>query len=169
MYKKRFLCVTFPKLRRYLVFKRFLRCVSIGKINECWEWKGGKTSKGYGSFHWHEKGIVNAHVAAYELFIGNRHGKHVLHSCDNPPCCNPFHLWLGTQKQNVHDMIVKGRARYVPCTKESNGNSKVSISMVEKIRDLYLLKSYTQKKLAERFGISQSTIHQIVTDKTWVN
>lgn len=75
-----------PKFYRYLVLRRFLTHVKIGKPDECWLWKGCVNDKGYGNFNWLGKDIILAHIAAYELFIGSRHGKCVCHSCDNPPC-----------------------------------------------------------------------------------
>jgi hypothetical protein len=70
--------------------------------------------KGYGQFWMHDKRII-AHRYAYELAHGlivAKDGEEVLvmHSCDNPPCCNPAHLSVGTDLDNIHDMLAKGRA-----------------------------------------------------------
>ena len=81
----------------------------IDKTDDCWEWKGWKDKDGYGGLSY--KGVTyKAHRVSYELYSGIAPGdKCVCHSCDNPSCVNPDHLWLGTQKENVHDMIAKGR------------------------------------------------------------
>ena len=99
----------FPKFNYYFKLKQFLTRVEVGEEDECWIWQGSRTGKCYGTFTWPEKHIVNAHVAAYVLFVGHRHGLQVCHSCDNKLCINPKHLWLGTQTQNIEDMYKKGR------------------------------------------------------------
>jgi hypothetical protein len=82
--------------------------------DDCWEWQGGRTREGYGSV-----GIVRdgrrtstpASRHAFELVTGEPipAGLFVCHSCDNPPCCNPNHLWLGTPMENVRDAMRKDR------------------------------------------------------------
>lgn len=76
---------------------------------ECWEWTAHRLPKGYGVFG---PGVV-AHRVAWEVAHGPiPDGLHVLHTCDNPPCCNPGHLRLGTPQDNVDDMMRKGRSRW---------------------------------------------------------
>lgn len=85
---------------------------------ECWPWLGSPGRKrhhtSYGAFH--RRGV--SHVAsrlAYRLAVGPiPHDLHILHSCDNPPCCNPAHLRAGTPKENSQDCIVRGRRRHAP-------------------------------------------------------
>lgn len=79
----------------------------------CWEWARAKTRKGYGHA---QKGAIKlrAHRFAFELWNGPiPDGMMVLHSCDNPPCCNPEHLRVGTAKDNVFDMIQRNRAWFL--------------------------------------------------------
>lgn len=73
--------------------------------DECWEWTMSR-SNGYGQ----TSNYGPAHRLAYEVFVGPiPEGLHILHSCDNPPCCNPTHLRAGTSKENARDRIARGR------------------------------------------------------------
>lgn len=78
-------------------------------ITGCWEWIGAIATHGYGYFGANGKSI-RAHRASYQIYKGKiGDGLYVLHSCDNPSCVNPDHLWLGTQKDNIRDRNIKGR------------------------------------------------------------
>lgn len=79
----------------------------------CWIWTGSKNTGGHGQFTVCGK-CITAHRVSYELYIGPiPEGMWVLHKCDNPPCQNPDHLFLGTRQDNVDDMVRKGRqSRY---------------------------------------------------------
>ena len=82
----------------------------INKTKDCWNWTGGCQHNGYGSVY-HDGRIKRTHRLSYELHYGNiPRGINVCHKCDNPSCVRPDHLFLGTQKDNVTDMINKGRA-----------------------------------------------------------
>ena len=88
---------------------RFWEKVDRRGFDECWLWKGGKTKTGYGGF-WTGERQDMAHRVSYELHYGPiPEGHYVCHHCDNPPCCNPYHLFEGTPTDNVQDMISKGR------------------------------------------------------------
>lgn len=77
----------------------------------CWEWTRSKATNGYGRI----TNSLSAHRAAYELFVGPiPDGMQVCHRCDNPPCCNPAHLFLGTAADNAHDRDAKGRGAFGP-------------------------------------------------------
>jgi hypothetical protein len=80
-------------------------------VGECWEWKLSRHDKGYGIICVNSNGSCKrVHRVSYESYIGPiPKGMMVCHTCDNPPCCNPAHLWLGTNQDNVSDMISKGR------------------------------------------------------------
>jgi hypothetical protein len=92
---------------------RFWSKVDIRGPNECWPWKAYRTKKGYGRFSFNgrkDHKVVRANRCAFFL----THGywpENGLHTCDNPPCCNPAHVYDGTPKQNTADMLSRGRAR----------------------------------------------------------
>ena len=90
---------------------RFWSKVSIREKDECWPWTGKRDRDGYGKIRNHYK-EVRAHRLSYELNIGDiPMGLVVCHSCDNPCCVNPKHLWVGTQQDNNKDKALKNRAR----------------------------------------------------------
>lgn len=97
------------------VIERFWKRVDQTKgDDECWPWTGSTTPNGYGLLQ--ARGLsdqpIYTHRFAYEVTIGEiPEGKHVLHRCDNPPCCNPSHFFLGDQQANNKDMISKGRLK----------------------------------------------------------
>lgn len=92
---------TDPKL-----LARFL--AKVQKTDGCWLWTGWKFKSGYGGFDVDDS-VLRAHRAAWRLFRGGTNGLQVLHRCDTPPCVRPDHLFLGSQKDNMDDMIAKGR------------------------------------------------------------
>lgn len=89
---------------------RFWAKVAKGHSNECWEWIGAKTSKGYGTIRDQGRTRRATHVA-WEFANGRPipEGMMVCHSCDSPPCVNPDHLWVGTGSDNIKDCYAKGR------------------------------------------------------------
>jgi hypothetical protein len=81
------------------------------KPEGCWEWKRGRYAQGYGQVFFDGK-TTGAHRVAFALAKGSiPAGLHILHSCDNPPCCNPDHLRAGTHRDNADDKIARGRCR----------------------------------------------------------
>lgn len=83
--------------------------VSVEANSQCWIWSLARDKDGYGVAHVGRKNI-RAHRVSYEAFIEQiPEGMGVLHKCDNPPCCNPQHLFLGTNQDNMDDMVIKGR------------------------------------------------------------
>jgi hypothetical protein len=93
---------------------RFWGRVAVGHANDCWPWKGQTNSRGYGRHEvWPNRQRVRllAHRVAVTITSGQEIGRNVLlHACDNPPCCNPRHLRVGTQSDNMRDALTKGRA-----------------------------------------------------------
>jgi len=91
----------------------------------------------------------------------------ILHSCDNPPCCNPAHLFKGTRAVNNADKIAKGRARHWSPPGEQSVHAKVTEAQVRDIRRRHAQGDTTQTCLAAEFGVSPSNIWQIVTRRSW--
>jgi len=92
------------------LLERLLDKVIVNEITDCWEFQGGKNNIGYGMIRDGKK-MRTSHRVSYEEHKGPiPHGLCVMHSCDNPICCNPSHLSVGTHKQNTRDMMNKGRS-----------------------------------------------------------
>lgn len=90
--------------------QRFWSKVQRGGENVCWPWLHSTTKKGYGKFNFNGKGWM-AHRLAWAIHHQRepRPEEAVCHQCDNPACCNPTHLWVGSRKDNLRDMVAKGR------------------------------------------------------------
>lgn len=89
---------------------RFSTKYLINEVTNCWEWTKATNNIGYGMFRFDSNGMRTAHRVSYELYNGPiPKGMIVCHTCDNPKCVNPDHLWLGTQLDNYLDMVSKGR------------------------------------------------------------
>jgi hypothetical protein len=141
--------------------------VQRGAPDECWNWTAARTKLGYGLYTIKRRPryrSFKAHRMAYYLANGSIDDSLVvMHSCDNPSCCNPAHLSLGTMKENMADMWRKGRARPVGTAGERNGNSKLDENTVRMIR----LSAESGYVLGQRFGVSNVLISQIKRGKIW--
>ncbi len=137
----------------------------VNKTDTCWEWIGVKNKDGYGITEINRK-TYRAHRASWEIHYGEiPKGMYVCHHCDNPPCINPNHLFLGTQKDNIHDMLKKERR---PSRKgEKNYSAKLTESQVRNIRKLWKAGNLTQRKIAEVFNVHRTMIGLIVRNKNW--
>lgn len=136
----------------------------------CWIWIGNRNGNNYGviskSINQGKQDKLLAHRVSYELEYGNiPDGMNVLHKCDNPPCVRPKHLFLGTQLDNIADMVSKNRA--IKNRGILNPMAKVTEEQVLDIRFMYATGNYTYNQLAEIFDISDSSIWYIVTRKGW--
>ena len=154
---------------------RYWEKVDVRGDNECWEWKAGKDSHGYGRLKVRGK-QTGAHRLAWELANGPiPKGLEVCHHCDRPGCQNPAHLWLGTHAENMHDMMAKdrrkGRWRGSGSRVYGRGEESMHVRLTRRdvcqIRDLYATGKYRQSVLAERFGISRSHVSNLVHGKRW--
>jgi len=130
----------------------------------CWEWLGSKYKDGYGRIKINQLSYL-AHRLVYEQIYGNIPiGLYVCHTCNNPSCCNPNHLYGGTSKDNMNQKVREGRQAK---GKQCFSNVKLTDEEVLKIRRLYSIKEYTQRKLGEIFGVCQAEISMIVNNKKW--
>lgn len=146
------------KKRKRPLAERFWEKVEIGEIDECWEWQANKLPKGYGTFKDEMLKINLAHRMAYFLKNGDFDRNLVIcHSCDNPPCVNPNHLFLGTQKDNLEDSVQKGRFP----KGEKHHNSLISDEKKE-----YILKMISEgKKLIEIANQLEIPYHTVTNIK----
>src|SRR5436190_5131366 len=128
----------------------------------CWLWYGGLTN-GYGCFS-RDGYTCSAHKISYEHFVGPVPlGICVLHKCDNRRCVNPEHLFLGTRVDNNRDMAAKGRHGRGATIKI------LTEAEVERVREVLKKNANwgVQKHLAETYGVSQSTISEVKSQKRW--
>lgn len=116
--------------------------------SKCWPWMAGTLSNGYGYFRIPGTRILNCRFLAHRISWMISHGPipdglFACHSCDNPPCCNPDHIFIGTQKENISDMMAKGRHPWKPGAKRdplivprgsSHGMSKLNEAQVQEIK-----------------------------------
>lgn len=137
---------------------RFWDKVEIADKDTCWLWLGALNNRGYGLFSVNSK-LMLAHRYSYQLHkdpIGNLC---VLHTCDNPKCVNPNHLFLGTQGDNNRDCVRKGRHK---------GPSNLKILTPEsakEIQELYITGLYTQNELAKEYNVHPTTISNVINRK----
>ena len=142
-------------------FERFIR--NVDQTNDCWLWKGSKSCR-YGKFFLEGK-FISAHRASYLFFVGKIPlKKFICHKCDNPKCVNPDHLFLGTPKENMLDMIHKNRHRFG----EAHGNHKLTDTQVKEIANLYN-QGYSINYVSRIFNVSSVTISNIVNKKIWTH
>jgi hypothetical protein len=133
-----------------------------GGPDACWPWLGCAGKKGYGSLSWGGE-HYGAHVLAYMLHHGlPRPDKQVCHSCDNPPCCNPTHLFTGTQADNEADKIRKGRS----LVGARNPGAKLTD---DQAREIHRRRTAGEKldSLAAAFGVHRMVIVAIAKGRTW--
>ena len=142
----------------------FWRKVNKNGPNGCWVWTAATKQAGYGMIGFKTK-LCLAHRLSWELHNGPiPNGLCVLHKCDNPPCVNPNHLFLGSRKDNNLDKIKKGRS---PNLKGSNSGRAVLIeSQILEIREL-LKTDLTQQEIGNLYGVSRSTIKEIKCGSNW--
>lgn len=145
--------------------ERFWSRIEYDPFGGCWLWSGAMSKKpGYGTLNVEGK-TVGAHRFSWFIFQGPLNDNDfVLHRCDIRACVNPAHLFLGTQKDNIADMVAKDRH----ARGERNAQAKLAARDIPEIRALRE-KGWTQLKIAERFGVSQVKISQILRGRAWAS
>ena len=143
------------------IFEKYV----IKKDNDqCWEWSGPTFHAGYGQM-WFDLKTMNASRVSWLIHNGPiENNLWVLHKCDNPVCTNPNHLYLGTCKDNVQDMIKKGRRNIAYGSQRSH--SKLCENIVKEIKSL-LLGGVLLSNLATKYKVSISAISAIKTGRIW--
>ena len=133
-------------------------------MDTCWEWEGSRNRDGYGGLVVHlgsnkyKTGL--AHRYSYELYKGKFDEQLLIcHSCDNPSCVNPNHLFLGTCKDNLEDMVRKKRS----CRGERNSHAKLTECQVIQIRSSH----ESTRKLSDAYKVSICTIESVKNKNTW--
>lgn len=161
---------------------RFWSKVATSGADECWPWKANSTHRfGYGMF-WLGGNNVGAHRVAWMVTHGDiPSGLAVCHRCDNPKCCNPAHMFLGTHAENNRDMRAKGR--FTPATGERHGSATKPLSVPrgrshwgakldnDRVREIRQLAASgrTHKCIGQMFGVCQSTVTLVAQRKAWAH
>ena len=148
--------------------------VNVKSNDECWEWIGFKNHDGYGRTWINNKGYY-AHRVIFDLVNPNLINLNapkstleygfILHTCDNPSCCNPKHLWLGTHKDNMEDKAKKGR------TPDFSGGKgpRCKLTMEQAMEARTLRKAgVSAKNLAVQFGISLCSMKTLLANKSYI-
>ena len=151
---------------------RFAKFVDVRGEDECWLWMGARHDFGYGKIGAGPGTNVplSAHRVAWELASGRSvpDGMYVCHRCDNPPCVNPAHLFIGTPADNARDAARKGRTRnHGGFPGAANPSAKLQPDQVEAIRAAYRRREGSQEAIGRRFGIGQSQVSVIVRGIGW--
>jgi hypothetical protein len=169
--------------------QRFWEQVAQSNPDACWEWQGGRYPTGYGRMYWTAKGNAYTHRIAYELTYGAiPEGLFVCHHCDNPPCCNPAHLFAGTAKDNSQDRDRKGRHRAPEVVRqlaregklkgrattfkpkgELNNRAKITPDIVRAIRRAAANGEGSAREIGLRYGLSRNHTAHIINRSKWAH
>lgn len=141
-----------------------------GGPDACWPWLAGRHERGgYGQFRMPPAlgglMVVASRLAWVLTFGPIADGLWVLHRCDNPPCCNPAHCFLGDNSTNQLDSIAKGR--HAASRPEYHSNSRLTPEVVAALRATHAAGGWTFKRLGERFGVDASTARNVVRELVW--
>ena len=138
--------------------------------DDCWLWTGAtQRSTGYGKLSTRRSHSVSAHRISFEIHhgeipdLGGSHGGCVLHKCDNRICVNPAHLFLGTQLENIKDMVSKGRS----AKGKDHSHAKLNDEQVREMRRIFAETRITYNALGKRFSVNQSCAYKIVHRIHW--
>lgn len=144
---------------------RFWEKVDESGPDDCWEWRGTRIGRGYGMIR-ASGGMKVASRVVFEMERGPiPEGMLVCHYCDNPPCVNPSHLFLGTPKDNAEDMVRKGRHNRPRA--EKHNKAKLTWQSVGEIREM-AERGIANTVIAQKFSVTPSTIGRVVNGETWL-
>ena len=155
--------------KRKTIMERFLRSFSKTEGDSCWLWLKRLDRDGYGQMTFHlDNDIImvkKAHRVAYEILVGEiPTGMCICHKCDNPSCVNPSHLFLGSQADNIRDMVNKKRQMYG----KQHWNVKLKPEDILEIKNL-VASGLTNTEVAKKFNIAQQTVSAIKNNKSWIH
>lgn len=135
----------------------------IDKTGDCWSWLDRKNDWGYGIYTENAK-TVFAHREMYRRHVGDiPSGLVVLHKCDNPACCNPSHLSVGTHRDNQLDKVSKNRQ----AKGDKNGSAILSSAQVIAMREIYSSGKVTYKQLADLYEVCKDTAQKAIRGISW--
>jgi len=148
--------------------------IDVKTEDECWNWKGYKNEDGYGRTWINDCGYY-AHRVIYDLVYPNiitlsapkntDETGFILHTCDNPSCCNPKHLWVGNCSENIADKVKKGRS--ADFSGDKGPNCKLSMAQAQEIRQKRK-DGISAKELANKYGVSISSVKTLLAGKSYV-
>lgn len=145
--------------------ERFWSKVNIAGPDDCWEWTALTCKKGYGQFKlYSQQANKKAHRVSFLFSKGDPKDLFVCHSCDNKSCCNPNHLWLGTNAENQQDAWKKGIVKRREG--EDNPNAKLTEEDVRNIRGL-IAEGYSNARIARMYNVGKKQIGRIKLGKAW--
>lgn len=144
-----------------LEIRLWKKVIKLGP-DDCWIWTGGVNENGYGRIISNNKRLYVHRVAWTTVHGPIPKGMKICHTCDNPPCCNPNHLFAGTDLDNARDREQKKRGQ----NGQRNGNAKLTWDDIGKIRELSA-DGIPQPEIARKFHTKQSNVSQIVNNRTW--
>lgn len=143
----------------------------VHRTDDCWLWTGAVDTNGYGVLSVGGGQLKRAHCVSWVLSYGPiPQGMLVCHNCpdgDNPRCCRPDHLFLGTQEDNMRDAAMKGRVKTPRFSGAEHPQAQLSDDNVQEIRRRYTGRRGEQSALAREFGVTPTTVWRVVRGKGW--
>ncbi len=155
-----------PPLTSEDKFFRILDRCKIDIETGCWNWQKGKNACGYGTIGLREDGSQLAHRVIFSVSTKTDiKGMCVCHTCDNPACCNPVHLFVGLPIDNVTDMQRKGRRASFAGAR--NGKAKLSKKLISEMRDLRNSGLFTYEEIGNMYGVQKSASSKAIRGVSW--